>query len=417
MNNVVYNLENKSIDRIGLVLIIIIILAAVVFFIIKKLGEVKVFEFIRDVRFSRDQFLETYYNIFSLTSLSNDYVYRAEIKNNFDRNTTFYFTSKLIIERSEKEKIEISSYSFSDMLESKKMKVYDVKFQNIFDNSKISGLNFCKEESKKWYEVWKSEPECAKDKPCNNGVCLENCKCYVLSNEKVFVNNENRNLYCLGKVYVINEIEYSSKIRGIIEVQNFDEESRKKLRINAPFEVYVLISPIPYNNLLPLEMSFEFRFEPRYRGEKLKIKRVNVTLLDSYIEVSTFFGKRIERVESQVCTFELEKEIEGKIYSKLFDKYCTFQQPKIKIEEKNEIKILDTSEKAGEIVKNICKDKKIEECSKELKDKYYTICSVYKDLEICKSSEYRLNSYKFLVEIEFEKLKIDKKIISDIRFC
>jgi hypothetical protein len=404
-------------SKVGLVLIILIIIGAVAFFVIKKLGEVKVFEFIRSIKFSKDQFLETNYNIFSLTSLSNDYVYRAEIKNNFDENITLYFNSKLIIEESEKSKFEISSYSFSDFLESKKQKTYDIRFQNIFDNSKISGLNFCDQESKKWYEIFRTDPECAKDKPCNNGVCLEDCKCYVLSNEKVFINNENRNLYCIGKVYIENEMEYSSKIKGIIEVQNFDEESRKKLQINAPFEVYALISPTPYNNLLPLEMSFEFRFEPSYKGEKLRIKRVNVTLLDSYIEVSSFFWKRIERVEPQVCVFELEKEIEGKIYSKLFDKYCTFQPPKIKIEEKNEIEILNTSEEAKKIVENICKDKNIEECSKELKDKYYTICSFYQNLEICKSSEYRLNSYKFLIEIEFEKLKMDTINIKDIRFC
>jgi hypothetical protein len=399
-----------------LILIILIIVGIIVFFIIKKLGEVNVFEFVRNIKFSKEQFLETNYNIFSLTPLSNDYVYRVEIKSKFDENVTFNFNSKLMIEESEKAKFEISSYSFSDMLEPKKQKIYEIRFQNIFDNSKISGLNFCEQESKKWYEIWKSEPECAKDKPCNNGACLENCKCYVLSNEKVVVNNENRNLYCIGKVYVENEIEYSSKIKGIVEIQNFDEESRKKLPISAPFEVYAFISPIPYNNLLPLEMSFEFRFEPN-KGEKLKIKKVNVTLLDSYVEVSSFFGKRIERVEPQVCSFELEKEIEGKVYSKLFDKYCTFQPPKIKIEEKNEIKILNTNEEAKKIVENICKDKSIEECSKELKEKYYTICSFYSNLEICKSSEYKLNSYKFLIEIEFEKIYVDKKIISDIRFC
>jgi hypothetical protein len=397
------------------ILIILMIIGAAAFFVIKKLGEVKFSEFIRNIRFSKDQFLEANYNIFSLTSLSNDYIYRAEIKNKFDESVTFNLNSKLIIE-SGKTKFEISSYTFSDMLESKKQKTYDIKFQNIFDNSKISSLNFCEQESKKLYEIFRSDPECAKDKPCNNGVCLENCKCYVLSNERVVVNNENRNLYCIGKVYIENEIEYSSKIRGVIEVKNFDENSRKKLQINAPFEVYALISPIPYNNLLPLEMSFEFRFEPN-RGEKLKIRKVNVTLLDSYIEVSSFFWKRIERVEPQSCTFELEKEIEGKIYSKLFDKYCIFQPPEIKIEEKDKIEILDTSEEARKIVKNICKDKNIEECSKELKNKYYTICSFYPNLEICKSSEYRLNSYKFLIEIEFEKIDVNKKIISDIRFC
>jgi len=113
----------------------------------------------------------------------------------------------------------------------------------------------------------------------------------------------------------------------------------------------------------------------------------------------------------------LEKEIEGKIYSKLFDKYCIFQPPEIKIEEKDKIEVLDTSEEARKIVETICKDKNIEECSKELKNKYYTICSFYPNLEICKSSEYRLDSYKFLIEIEFEKIDVDKKIISDVRFC
>jgi hypothetical protein len=403
-------------SKVTLILIILMIIGAAALFVIKKLGEVKISEFIRNIGFSKDQFLEANYNIFSLTSLSNDYIYRAEIKNYFDESVTFNFNSKLIIE-SGKAKFEISSYIFNDMLESKKQKAYDIKFQNIFDNSKISSLNFCEQESKKWYEIFRSDPECAKDKPCNNGVCLEDCKCYVLSNEKVVVNNENRNLYCIGEVYIENEIEYSSKIRGIIEVKNFDEDSRKKLQISAPFEVYALISPIPYNNLLPLEMSFEFRFEPSYKGEKLRIKKVDVTLLDSYIEVSSFFWKRIERVEPQSCTFELEKEIEGKIYSKLFDKYCIFQPPEIKIEEKDKIEVLDTSEEARKIVKNICKDKNIEECSKELKNKYYTICSFYPNLEICRSSEYRLDSYKFLIEIEFEKIDVDKKIISDIRFC
>jgi len=402
-------------SKVILILIILIIVGVATFFVIKKLGEVKISEFIRNIGFSKDQFLEANYDIFSLTSLSNDYIYRAEIKNNFDENVTFNFNSKLIIE-SGKAKFEISSYNFNDMLESKKQKTYDIRFQNIFDNLKISGLNFCEQDSKKWYEIFRSDPECAKDKPCNNGVCLENCKCYVISNERVVVNNENRNLYCVGRVYIENEIEYSSKIRGVIEVKNFDEDSRKKLQINAPFEVYALISPIPYNNLLPLEMSFEFRFEPN-RGEKLKIRKVNVTLLDSYIEVSSFFWKRIERVEPQSCTFKLEKEIEGKVYSKLFDKYCIFQPPEIKVEEEDKIEILNTSEEARKIVETICKDKDIGECSKELKDKYYTICSFYSNLEICKSSEYRLDSYKFLIEIEFEKIDVDKKIISDVRFC
>jgi len=399
----------------GFILIIILIVIGIILVVlIKKITEVRINEYIKIPSFSRDQNLDINIYTFSLTSQSNDYVYRMEIKNNLDENVKINLNSKLIIDLSQRT-LEISSYSLNDNLEPKKRKSYDIKFENIFDNSKISGINFCDKESKKWYEIWKSELECAKDKACSEGVCLENCKCYILGKEKILKNGENRNLYCIGNVMIENEIEYSSKLKGIVEIKNGEEESRKKVPIYAPFDTYIFISPVPYNNLLPLEISFEFNFWPS-KGEKLRIKKINVTLLESYIEVSSFFDYRKEKVESQNCVIEIDKEIEGKVYSKNFDKYCRFNPPKIEITKKDKIEIVDTNEKAKEIVERICKDKNIEECSKDLKSKVYSLCSLYNNLEICKSSEYKLNAYKFLVEIEFEIVQKYRRSI-DVRVC
>lgn len=381
-------------------IIFLIIIGFIIIFLVKKLTEVKIFENIKIPRYSREQYLNLNAYVFSLTNESNDYVYRLEIDNEFDEPIIFSLNSKLIVG----DRIVIDEKNINDKINSKKVNTYDIAFQNIFDASKISGLNFCEREGQ--------DLECNKTNSCKDGVCMDNCKCYYLSKEPLYdKDRRSRNLYCAYGAKIVNEITYSSKVKGMIKIENGEKNTRKKVSLaTSPFDIYVYISPIPYNNLLPLELSFEFE------GENVKIKNVLVTLLESSITTSTFFGERTERVESQNCSFELNKELKGKLYSKTFNKYCVFLPPKIEIIEKNKAEVINTSEKSKEIVENVCKDKNQSECSKELEKRAYNLCNVFSELEICKSSENKLNTFNFFIEVEFERTEKYKKDI-DVKIC
>lgn len=383
-----------------LILIILIVIAVIAFLVIKEITKVEVSEIINIPKIFRYQTLDVYFRYYTLDAQNDNYVFRAEITNNFGENVNIDLFSVLKIG-----KIEIANYKALDSIEPQKAKSYDITFNNIFDNSKISGLNFCEKEENIFQPL-----ECSKNKACSNGVCLEDCRCYYLDKKSIKVDGRERNLYCVYSPVIENKITYSSKVKDILEVEIGEKESVKKLSVSAPFETYVYINPTPYNNLLPLELSFEFR------GENVKIKSLRAKILNYTLIVSSFFGERREEIESQECNLDLNILVDGKVYSKRFGKYCSFNPVNIKVIERDKIQELNKSEEIRNLISRICKDMNESECSKELTSRAYSLCSIYNELEICKNYSEKLNTLKILIEIEFEKSEEYKRSI-DVNIC
>ncbi len=373
-------------------LIIILVILLIAFIVFNVLNRAKITEFIEPFKFSREQYLS--YNILYPTLEKSDkYVFRISITNNFEDKAKIKINSKLF-----SEKILIEEKEISDSIDSKLLKSYDISFHSFLDNSKISNINFCEKEDQNL--------ECSKNKKCSIGACLYNCKCYTLDSE-----DKNKNLYCYLGARIESEIVYSSVIKNVFSLSFDTKEERKKLSIDAPFEIYVYVSPTPFNNLLPITFSFEIR------GYDLKINYIKIRMLNYSITRESFFIKRKESIDtSQQCYVELNREVNGVAYfSKENGFDCTFQPVDIIIEEK-EKKILDINNKSKEIINTYCKNKNLSECAKTLRQKSIEICNLYKELEICKEGENLLREYRFLIEIGFEKTEKFKKTLT-VGFC
>lgn len=382
----------------GIYIILLIILVSIILFVlIKEITKVEVHETLNLPAIPRTQNLEIDFRYYTLDAQNDDYVFKANINNKFPEKANFNIFSTLKLGE-----IKMAEAKFSDSIESQKSKSYDLIFENIFDASKISGLNFCEKEEK--------ELECSKNKGCDNGVCLENCKCYYIDKKSIKVDDKERNLYCIFTPTIETNVSYSSKVRGVLEIEFGSEDNLIKLPINAPFETFVLISPTPYSNLLPTKLAFEFR------GEDVKIKKVTAKTLNYSLRISTFFGERTEEVESQECNLDLNILVNGRVYSGRFGKDCVFQPVTIKIREKEKVYEENKSSEIRKLIENVCKDKNESECSKDLVKKAYNLCSVYDELEICKKASERINSLKVLIEIEFEKSEKYKRGI-DVKIC
>ncbi len=380
-----------------LFLILILLILVAVFIVFNILNKAKIIENIEGMTFSKEQYLD--YKAFypTFTNATNKYVYRITFENKFDEPLKLNFISSL-----KTGKIVIDKKNINEQINSKSIKTFDIVFEDIFDNSKISNLNLCERE-----ETTFSKLECSKSKSCSVGACLEDCKCYTLDEK-----DRSKNVYCRYGAKLENEIIYNVKVKYPFSISFDTREEKFKLPLYAPFDVYVLISPIPFNNLLPLTISLGIN------GENLVIKNVRIKMLNYSITKETFFGIRTERIDtSQECYAELNVPVNGLIYFTNETGFeCIFQPVKIIVEEKEKEFTVNTDEKTKEIINKYCEGKSLSECAKILKQKSIEICNFYSDLEICKEGKNLLREYRFLIEIEFEKSEKFKKDLS-LGFC
>ncbi|MEM5830648.1 MAG: hypothetical protein QXO40_00370 [Candidatus Aenigmatarchaeota archaeon] len=393
-------------------LIIFIVLSVIIYFIISILTKVEIREYVPKIIFSRDAFLDVNFLFSDFDETSSEYNYAFYIQNNFLEILNLNIFSEFLI-LDEDVKITLYKEEFSDLLAPNVKKRYDISVKNIFDNSKISGLNFCEEERNL---VLGCEYGCCKGDNVNDGICWKDCKIYKLDPFE-----KNKNLYCQAFPIIYTSISYSATINGTVEISKNTYDDRIKWNVGkSPINIFIRPSPLPYNNLLPLILTFEIE------GENVFLRKIKLEIIDYSIEVETFFEKKIESLESsQICEIEVNRFINGKVYLGK-ERSCTFEPLNItvkrilkdRVEEETKTK----TEYINKLINYVCKeyisDGKIdyENCAKELNKREYNICSLYSDLEICKIGEEKLNKIIILISAEIEKREeYRKKLIPT--FC
>ncbi|MEM5833657.1 MAG: hypothetical protein QXF04_03910 [Candidatus Aenigmatarchaeota archaeon] len=379
-------------------IITLIFISIIAFIFISIITKVEIREYVPRIIFSREAYLDINFIFSDFDRDSSEYNYAFYIQNNFPDKLNLNILSEFLI-LDEDIKITLYKEEFSDVLAPNVKKRYDFSFKNIFDNSKISGLNFCEEERNSDLEC---KYECCKGDNIDNGVCWRDCKIYNLD-----PSDRKRNLYCKNFPIIYTSISYSAIINGVVEISKNTYDERIKWNVRkSPINIFLRPSPIPYNNLLPLTLTFEIE------GENVFLRKLRLEIINYSVEVETFFEKRIESLEtSQICEIEVNRFINGKLYLGK-EKSCTFEPLNITVKRisKNRIEEITTkSEDIELLVNSICKnyisDGKIdyENCARELNKRGYSICSLYSDLEICKIGEERLNKVIILISAEIEK--------------
>lgn len=379
-------------------IITLIFISIIAFIFISIITKVEIREYVPRIIFSREAYLDINFIFSDFDRDSSEYNYAFYIQNNFQDKLNLNILSEFLI-LDEDIKITLYKEEFSDVLAPNVKKRYDFSFKNIFDNSKISGLNFCEEERNSDLEC---KYECCKGDNIDNGVCWKDCKIYNLD-----PSDRKKNLYCKNFPIIYTSISYSAIINGVVEISKNTYDERIKWNVRkSPINIFLRPSPIPYNNLLPLTLTFEIE------GENVFLRKLRLEIINYSVEVETFFEKRIESLEtSQICEIEVNKFINGKLYLGK-EKSCTFEPLNITVKKisKNRIEEITTkSEDIKLLVNSICKnyisDGKIdyENCARELNKRGYSICSLYSDLEICKIGEERLNKVIILISAEIEK--------------
>ncbi|MEM5871200.1 MAG: hypothetical protein QXX04_02480 [Candidatus Aenigmatarchaeota archaeon] len=379
-------------------IITLIFISIIAFIFISIITKVEIREYVPRIIFSREAYLDINFIFSDFDRDSSEYNYAFYIQNNFPDKLNLNILSEFLI-LDEDIKITLYKEEFSDVLAPNVKKRYDFSFKNIFDNSKISGLNFCEEERNSDLEC---KYECCKGDNIDNGVCWKDCKIYNLD-----PSDRKKNLYCKNFPIIYTSISYSAIINGVVEISKNTYDERIKWNVRkSPINIFLRPSPIPYNNLLPLTLTFEIE------GENVFLRKLRLEIINYSVEVETFFEKRIESLEtSQICEIEVNRFINGKLYLGK-EKSCTFEPLNITVKRisKNRIEEITTkSEDIKLLVNSICKnyisDGKIdyENCARELNKRGYSICSLYSDLEICKIGEERLNKVIILISAEIEK--------------
>ncbi|MEM5832576.1 MAG: hypothetical protein QXE43_00105 [Candidatus Aenigmatarchaeota archaeon] len=379
-------------------IITLIFISIIAFILISIITKVEIREYVPRIIFSREAYLDINFIFSDFDRDSSEYNYAFYIQNNFPDKLNLNILSEFLI-LDEDIKITLYKEEFSDVLAPNVKKRYDFSFKNIFDNSKISGLNFCEEERNSDLEC---RYECCKGDNIDNGVCWKDCKIYNLD-----PSDRKKNLYCKNFPIIYTSISYSAIINGVVEISKNTYDERIKWNVRkSPINIFLRPSPIPYNNLLPLTLTFEIE------GENVFLRKLRLEIINYSVEVETFFEKRIESLEtSQICEIEVNRFINGKLYLGK-EKSCTFEPLNITVKRisKNRVEEITTkSEDIELLVNSICKnyisDGKIdyENCARELNKRGYSICSLYSDLEICKIGEERLNKVIILISAEIEK--------------
>ncbi|MEM0324645.1 MAG: hypothetical protein QXW35_01975 [Candidatus Aenigmatarchaeota archaeon] len=379
-------------------IITLIFISIIAFIFISIITKVEIREYVPRIIFSREAYLDINFIFSDFDRDSSEYNYAFYIQNNFQDKLNLNILSEFLI-LDENLKITLYKEEISDVLAPDAKKRYDFSFKNIFDNSKISGLNFCEEERNSDLEC---KYECCKGDNIDNGVCWKDCKIYNLD-----PSDRKKNLYCKNFPIIYTSISYSAIINGVVEISKNTYDERIKWNVRkSPINIFLRPSPIPYNNLLPLTLTFEIE------GENVFLRKLRLEIINYSVEVETFFEKRIESLEtSQICEIEVNKFINGKLYLGK-EKSCTFEPLNITVKKisKNRVEEITTkSEDIKLLVNSICKnyisDGKIdyENCARELNKRGYSICSLYSDLEICKIGEERLNKVIILISAEIEK--------------
>ncbi|MEM5824413.1 MAG: hypothetical protein QXW04_00030 [Candidatus Aenigmatarchaeota archaeon] len=379
-------------------IITLIFISIIAFILISIITKVEIREYVPRIIFSREAYLDINFIFSDFDRDSSEYNYAFYIQNNFPDKLNLNILSEFLI-LDEDIKITLYKEEFSDVLAPNVKKRYDFSFKNIFDNSKISGLNFCEEERNSDLEC---RYECCKGDNIDNGVCWKDCKIYNLD-----PSDRKKNLYCKNFPIIYTSISYSAIINGVVEISKNTYDERIKWNVRkSPINIFLRPSPIPYNNLLPLTLTFEIE------GENVFLRKLRLEIINYSVEVETFFEKRIESLEtSQICEIEVNRFINGKLYLGK-EKSCTFEPLNITVKRisKNRVEEITTkSEDIELLVNSICKnyisEGKIdyENCARELNRRGYSICSLYSDLEICKIGEERLNKVIILISAEIEK--------------
>ncbi|MEM5820975.1 MAG: hypothetical protein QXP34_01485, partial [Candidatus Aenigmatarchaeota archaeon] len=210
-------------------------------------------------------------------------------------------------------------------------------------------------------------------------------------------------------------INYETKISGVAEIKTNSLEDRVRWNVRrAPITVYLRPSPLPYNNLLPLDLGIELD------GSQVFVKKIKIKVINYSLELETFFEKRIETVKSEKeCLIDVNRWIDGKVYlSKENGFECTIQPYEIEIKKITGGKVtaesLNVNKETQELIERICgKNYKenMDDCAKKLKERGYSLCSIYSELGICKYESEKLDEIILLIEVEIlAQEKYEKRI-------
>ncbi|MFH7903909.1 MAG: hypothetical protein QW409_03090 [Candidatus Aenigmatarchaeota archaeon] len=396
MNNLSEKIQNRKSKLIFLLVIILGILFVVLgYFVYSILNKLEIREYFKLPKIKSESYLDVSFSYPDFTNSSSSFTFPLYIENKHQSNISLSINSELYFSTSDKRKVIIDKFDSSDIITSGSKKRYDISFKRIFDNSIISGLNFCNSE-KSLINLYPKE--CYKGESYTGKICWEDCKLYSLDF------SAGKSLYCYENPKVSTIISYDTKISGIVEIQTNSLEDRIRWSVSkAPIRIYVRPSPLPYNNLLPLDLGLELE------GEDVFVRKISIKLINYSLEVETFFEKRIETIKSeQECLLEVNKWINGKLYlSKENGFGCVFQPFEIEIKRfvggKSTSQILNVQNDSKNIIESVCgkvSNENLEDCAKKLRDKGYSICSVYSDLGICKYESERLDKVILLIEAD-----------------
>lgn len=389
-----------------ILLVLVFLFLGIVSYIIWNLFyKVEIREIVSLPKISRENYINIDFIYQEFRNTSRDFVFGILLENKFQEKMNIDIFSWLEITEGDK-KILISNTSIVDYILSGLKKRYDLRFQDVFDDSKIKGVNFC--------ETFRNNDsyckyECCADDKIDDAICWIDCKIYTLS-----FYERKKNLYCRANSVIYTFINYSTSISGIVEIDIESNEDRIKWNIlRTPVTIYIRPSPVPYNNLLPLNLAIEIVGE-----EDVFIRDISIEIVNYTIESETYFSKKREIIGSrEKCKIEVNDWIRGKIYL-TGENGCTFNQIEVVVEKIsnnniNREKIVNI-EKINEILRNVCKeyvvDNKIEyeECAKKLNKMNYNICSLYSDLDICKIGN-EARKIILLIKVNFDKIEKFKK--------
>jgi len=392
--------EKKTASYLAIILIAFIIIVGIIIYVIFSiLTKIEYRINISMPKIKSESYLRVSTSYSDFSNSSDYYLFFLTIENLHQQNIVLQISSQLIIPSS-KGNLVVDSWSSSDHLPSGSKKRYDVVFRRVFDNSVISGLNYCDYE-KPLIEI--SSRECYKGESYSNQICWEDCKLYTLDSP-----DRKKNLYCIVSPRIFTSITYDTKILGKVEIEFGSKEERIRWNIReSPIKIYVRPSPLPYNNLLPLDIALELE------GYNVFVKNLKISTIGYSVEKETFFEKVRETVEPKdVCEISLNRWLNGRVYlSKENGFNCVIQPINIKIEKIIKDKFLsedvNISERSRGIIESICKNFKnpdgsinYESCANELTRKRYSLCSIYDNLEICKQTEEYANKLILLIEAD-----------------
>lgn len=403
--------KNKEKEQKSKILFVLIIILSFVFLIIfylvySILNKLEIREYFQLPKIKYDSYLDVSFSYPDFTNSSSFFTFPMYVGNEHQSNISLSITSELYFLTSKREKLVIDKVDINDEIYSGSKKRFDISFKKVFDNSIISGMNFCEVE-KPLIEI--SPRECYKGESYSNKICWEDCKLYSLDF------SAGKSLYCSATPRISTIINYETKISGVAEIKTNSLEDRVRWNVRrAPITVYLRPSPLPYNNLLPLDLGIELD------GSQVFVKKIKIKVINYSLELETFFEKRIETVKSEKeCLIDVNRWIDGKVYlSKENGFECTIQPYEIEIKKITGGKVtaesLNVNKETQELIERICgKNYKenMDDCVKKLKERGYSLCSIYSELGICKYESEKLDEIILLIEVEIlAQEKYEKRI-------